>query len=117
MEGDVVGDLEGRRGMIEGMDEGVAGIKIRALPLSEMFGYATDLRSAIKVEHLTRWSSMSTQKCRKTLPKQSLQSVVTNKNVITFKNSKTFLKINMSKYCADANSWRVVINNVRGESY
>ncbi|MGD8234455.1 elongation factor G [Vibrio sp. TRT 1302] len=46
--GDVVGDLNRRRGMISGMDEGVAGIKIiRAqVPLSEMFGYATDLRSA-----------------------------------------------------------------------
>ncbi|MGD8122853.1 elongation factor G [Vibrio sp. TRT 2004] len=46
--GDVVGDLNRRRGMIAGMDEGVAGIKIiRAqVPLSEMFGYATDLRSA-----------------------------------------------------------------------
>ncbi|MBD3586306.1 elongation factor G [Salinimonas sp. HHU 13199] len=45
--GDVVGDLNRRRGMIEGMDEGVAGVKIvRAkVPLSEMFGYATDLRS------------------------------------------------------------------------
>jgi elongation factor G len=45
--GDVVGDLNRRRGMIEGMEEGVAGIKIiRAkVPLSEMFGYATDLRS------------------------------------------------------------------------
>merc|ERR1712146_589390 len=46
--GDVVGDLNRRRGMIEGMEYGVAGIKIvRAkVPLSEMFGYATDLRSA-----------------------------------------------------------------------
>ena len=46
--GDVVGDLNRRRGMIEGMEDGVAGIKIvRAkAPLSEMFGYATDLRSA-----------------------------------------------------------------------
>ncbi|MEW9798594.1 elongation factor G [Alteromonas sp. CYL-A6] len=45
--GDVVGDLNRRRGMIEGMEEGAAGIKIiRAkVPLSEMFGYATDLRS------------------------------------------------------------------------
>jgi len=45
--GDVVGDINRRRGMIEGMEEGVAGIKIiRAkVPLSEMFGYATDLRS------------------------------------------------------------------------
>ncbi len=46
--GDVVGDLNRRRGMIEGMDDGVAGLKvIRAqVPLSEMFGYATALRSA-----------------------------------------------------------------------
>lgn len=46
--GDVVGDLNRRRGIIEGMDEGHAGLKvIRAqVPLSEMFGYATDLRSA-----------------------------------------------------------------------
>ncbi|WP_087017549.1 elongation factor G [Thaumasiovibrio subtropicus] len=46
--GDVVGDLNRRRGMIEGMEEGPAGLKIiRAqVPLAEMFGYATDLRSA-----------------------------------------------------------------------
>ncbi|WDD98764.1 elongation factor G [Thalassomonas actiniarum] len=46
--GDVVGDLNRRRGMIDGMDEGPAGLKIvnALVPLSEMFGYATDLRSA-----------------------------------------------------------------------
>ena len=46
--GDVVGDLNRRRGMIEGMDEGPAGLKIirSQVPLAEMFGYATDLRSA-----------------------------------------------------------------------
>lgn len=46
--GDVVGDLNRRRGMIDGMEDGVAGVKIiRAkVPLAEMFGYATDLRSA-----------------------------------------------------------------------
>ena len=45
--GDVVGDLNRRRGMIEGMDENPAGKIIRALvPLAEMFGYSTDLRSA-----------------------------------------------------------------------
>jgi elongation factor G len=46
--GDVMGDLNRRRGMVQGMDDGVGGIKIiRAeVPLSEMFGYATDLRSA-----------------------------------------------------------------------
>ncbi len=44
--GDVVGDLNRRRGMIVSMDEGVMGKMIHAeVPLSEMFGYATDLRS------------------------------------------------------------------------
>jgi elongation factor G len=45
--GDVVGDLNRRRGIIEGMEDGMGGLKeVRALvPLSEMFGYATDLRS------------------------------------------------------------------------
>ncbi|MBN50176.1 MAG: elongation factor G [Spongiibacteraceae bacterium] len=45
--GDVVGDLNRRRGMILGMDEGSMGKVIDAeVPLGEMFGYATDLRSA-----------------------------------------------------------------------
>jgi elongation factor G len=45
--GDVVGDLNRRRGLIGGMDENVTGKVITAeVPLAEMFGYATDLRSA-----------------------------------------------------------------------
>ena len=45
--GDVVGDLNRRRGMILGMDENAAGKVVNAeVPLAEMFGYATDLRSA-----------------------------------------------------------------------
>lgn len=45
--GDVIGDLNRRRGIIEGMEDGPSGKIVRALvPLSEMFGYATDLRSA-----------------------------------------------------------------------
>ena len=45
--GDVVGDLNRRRGMIQGMDDGPSGKVVNAeVPLSEMFGYATDLRSA-----------------------------------------------------------------------
>ncbi len=44
--GDVIGDLNGRRGRIEGMDDLGGGKKVTAyVPLSEMFGYATDLRS------------------------------------------------------------------------
>jgi len=45
--GDVVGDLNRRRGLIAGMDENPSGKVIDAeVPLAEMFGYATDLRSA-----------------------------------------------------------------------
>ncbi|MEJ2388528.1 MAG: elongation factor G [Chromatiaceae bacterium] len=45
--GDVMGDVNSRRGMIQGMEEAPAGKIIRAeVPLAEMFGYATDLRSA-----------------------------------------------------------------------
>jgi len=45
--GDVVGDLNRRRGLVQGMEDIPAGKQIRAeVPLSEMFGYATDLRSA-----------------------------------------------------------------------
>jgi len=45
--GDVMGDLNRRRGMVQGMDESPTGKIIRAeVPLAEMFGYATDLRSA-----------------------------------------------------------------------
>lgn len=45
--GDVIGDLNRRRGLIEGMEDGPSGKIVRALvPLAEMFGYATSLRSA-----------------------------------------------------------------------
>lgn len=44
--GDVIGDLNRRRGVIEGMDNTTTGKTVRAqVPLSKMFGYATDLRS------------------------------------------------------------------------
>jgi len=45
--GDVMGDLNRRRGIVQGMDDGPAGKIISAeVPLAKMFGYATDLRSA-----------------------------------------------------------------------
>nr|WP_277611194.1 elongation factor G [Microbulbifer celer] len=45
--GDVVGDLNRRRGLIQGMEESTSGKVVNAeVPLAEMFGYATDLRSA-----------------------------------------------------------------------
>jgi elongation factor G len=45
--GDVMGDLNRRRGQVQGMEDGPAGKIIRAeVPLAEMFGYSTSLRSA-----------------------------------------------------------------------
>ncbi|MEB3224977.1 MAG: elongation factor G [Synechococcus sp.] len=44
--GDVIGDLNRRRGMIEGQESGATGVRIKAkVPLSEMFGYIGDLRT------------------------------------------------------------------------
>ena len=46
--GTVMGDLSSRRGIVQGMDDMVGGGKIikAEVPLSEMFGYSTSLRSA-----------------------------------------------------------------------
>jgi elongation factor G len=44
--GDVIGDINRRRGTIQGMEDGALGKQIACeVPLSEMFGYVTDLRS------------------------------------------------------------------------
>jgi elongation factor G len=44
--GDVIGDLNRRRGMIKSQDAGVSGVRIKSdVPLSEMFGYIGDLRT------------------------------------------------------------------------
>lgn len=44
--GDVIGDLNRRRGMIAGQDAGVSGVRVKAeAPLAEMFGYIGDLRT------------------------------------------------------------------------
>lgn len=45
--GDVMGDLNRRRGLVQGMEDSPAGKIVKAeVPLAEMFGYSTDLRSA-----------------------------------------------------------------------
>ncbi len=44
--GDVIGDLNRRRGMIQGQEAGPTGVRVKAdAPLSEMFGYIGDLRT------------------------------------------------------------------------
>ena len=45
--GDVMGDLNRRRGVVQGMEDTPSGKQVKAeVPLSQMFGYSTDLRSA-----------------------------------------------------------------------
>ena len=51
--GDVVGDLNRRRGVVQGMEDVPAGKAVRAeVPLAEMFGYATDVNLQLRVELL-----------------------------------------------------------------
>ena len=59
--GDVIGDLNSRRGQIQGMEPrgGVQAISA-GVPLSEMFGYATALRSRTRAVASTPWSPATT---------------------------------------------------------
>ena len=55
--GDVIGDLNRRRGQVEGMDDkGGAKVVNGKVPLSEMFGYITDLRTLHQEERLLQWN-------------------------------------------------------------
>ena len=69
--GDVIGDLNSRRGQIQGMEERAGAQVIRAtVPLANMFGYATDLRSRRRVARSIRWSSIITRRCRQHLAEE-----------------------------------------------
>ena len=62
--GDVMGDLNSRRGKIEGMEQRKQAQVIKAeVPLSSMFGYVTDLRSITQGQLFTIWSFRNTSKC------------------------------------------------------
>ena len=72
--GDVMGDLNRRRGVVQGMDDLPAGKTIRVeVPLSEMFGYATDLRSmsqgratySMQFSHYSEAPAVVTERLRK----------------------------------------------------
>ena len=66
--GDVIGDLNRRRGRIEGMEpRGNAQVIKAHVPLAEMFGYATDLRSRRRAGPPTRCSSTATARCPRPL--------------------------------------------------
>ncbi|MCQ2530797.1 MAG: elongation factor G [Lachnospiraceae bacterium] len=74
--GDVIGDINGRRGRIEGMDELGGGRLIKGfVPLAEMFGYATDLRS--KTQGRGNYS-MFFEKYER-VPKNVQDKIITNK--------------------------------------
>ena len=76
--GDIIGDLNSRRGRIEGMDDLGGGKIVRAfVPLSEMFGYSTDLRS--RTQGRGNYS-MFFEKYEQ-VPKSVQEKVLSNKNM------------------------------------
>ena len=75
--GDVIGDINSRRGRIEGMDDLGGGKIVRGfVPLSEMFGYSTDLRS--RTQGRGNYS-MFFEKYEQ-VPKSVQEKVLSNKN-------------------------------------
>ena len=74
--GDVIGDLNSRRGQIDGMESRGGTQVVRAfMPLALMFGYVTDLRSACpRVGRARRWSSATTRRCPPRSPPSSSRS-------------------------------------------
>ncbi|CUX34774.1 elongation factor G [Clostridium sp. C105KSO13] len=75
--GDVIGDVNSRRGRIEGMDDLGGGKIVRAyVPLSEMFGYATDLRS--RTQGRGNYSMFFDK--YEPVPKSVQEKVLSNKN-------------------------------------
>ena len=70
--GDVIGDLSRRRGKVEGQERRGNALAVGAtVPLSEMFGYVGDLRSATQGRAPTRCSSPATRRCPRTSPRRS----------------------------------------------
>ena len=74
--GDVIGDVNSRRGRMEGMEANDGMQEIRAyIPLSEMFGYATDLRSKTQ----GRGSYSMEPSHYEEVPKSVLENIVSTK--------------------------------------
>ena len=61
--GSVIGDLSSRRGQVEGqsVDDGLSKVQAK-VPLAEMFGYATQLRSMTQGRGIFQWSSQIMRK-------------------------------------------------------
>ncbi len=106
--GDVVGDISNRRGIIEGMDEGTAGLKIIRAQFRCLSCSVTQLIYVLrhKVVLLTLWSLVSTLKCLTMLQKQSLQSVVRKRKAFFH----FFERSNASKYCANELAHKITIS-------
>ena len=79
--GDVIGGLNARRGQIQGMEPrgGVQAISA-AVPLSEMFGYATALRSSTQAAASTPCSPATTRRFRRTSRRRSSTTAIKNDN-------------------------------------
>ena len=73
--GDVIGDLSSRRGQIEGMetDKGVSKVKAK-IPLSEMFGYATDIRNRTQGQGTFSMEFANYQEVPSTIAQQIMNS-------------------------------------------
>ena len=70
--GDVIGNLNGRRGRVIELEPVGGSQSIRAsVPLAEMFGYATDLRSMTQGRATFTWSPTTTNKFRPRSPRRS----------------------------------------------
>ena len=70
--GDVIGNLNGRRGRIEHLEPVGGSQSVKAsVPLAEMFGYATDLRSMTQGRATFTCSSTATRKCPPRSPSRS----------------------------------------------
>ena len=77
--GDVIGDINSRRGRIEGMEASNGAQVIRAfVPLSEMFGYATTLRSRTQGRGFTQWNLITMKKFQRVF-KNKLQEKIISK--------------------------------------
>ena len=70
--GDVIGDISARRGNILGMIPRNGSTQVDAnVPLSQMFGYATDLRSRTQAVDSIPWSRATTSNCRSPFSRKS----------------------------------------------
>jgi elongation factor G len=75
--GDVIGDINSRRGRVEGMDDVGGGKIVKAyVPLAEMFGYSTDLRSATQ----GRGNYSMFFERYEPVPKNVAEKIISNKN-------------------------------------